>query len=218
MRTRWYQRPDTNLPRSRSPRNWRLPIAIALVLLVILSYRWWLAGLAHVLWVDQPPMQADAILVLGGGDGSRQDRAIALYRQGWAPLIISSGEKPFLPDFERSFAELGADYMVARGIPREHILLIPATTSTYDEAIASLALARERSFVSLIIVTEHYHSGRSSLTFHHVYRGTNIRLTFVSAYPAWFDGEAWWTNERSLLAVCEEYEKLIYYLLKGYLL
>jgi len=218
MPSKWYQRPDNNW-RQRGRR--RLPAAIvvlALLLLVALSYRWWLPGVARILIVNQIPQPADAILVLGGGDGSRQDRAIALYNEGLAPLVISSGEAPLLPDFKRPFAELGADYMIARGVPAEGILLLSDTTSTYEEAVNSLKLARERGFTSLLVVSDHYHLGRSSLAFRHVYRGSGISLTFVAAYPAWFDVNAWWTQERSLIAVFEEYEKLFYYLLKGYLI
>ena len=219
MPSKWYQRPDSNWTQ-RGRRRFPLGIVLTVVLLlsVVLSYRWWLPGVARVLFVDQAPQHADALLVLGGGDGSRQDRAIALYQEGLAPLIISSGELPYLPDFQRTFAEVGAEYMIARGVPAESILLMSETTSTYDEALASLKLARERGFTSLLVVSDHYHLGRSSLAFRHVYRGSGISLTFVAAYPAWFDANVWWTQERSLIAVFEEYEKLVYYLFKGYLI
>lgn len=218
MSPKWYQRADGEWTQRRR-RRFPLSLAvIVLLLLIVLGHRWWLPWVARALFVDQAPRPADALLVLGGGDGSRQDRAIALYQEKLAPLIISSGERPYLPDFQRTFAEIGADYMIARGVPAESILLLKETTSTYDEALASLSLAREFGFTSLLVVSDHYHLRRSSLTFRRVYRGSGISLTFVAAYPSWFDVNAWWTQERSLMAVFEEYEKLIYYLLRGYLL
>lgn len=219
MSSKWYQRPDSNWAQ-RGRRRFPLGLltTIILLLLLILGHRWWLPWLARALFVDQAPQRADALLILGGGDGSRQDRAIALYQEGLAPLIISSGERPYLPDFQRTFAEIGADYLIARGVPAESILLLEGTTSTYDEALASLNLAREWGLTSLIVVSDHYHLRRANLTFRRVYRGSEISLTFVAAHPSWFDVNAWWTQERSLMAVFEEYEKLVYYLLKGYLI
>jgi len=219
MPPKWYQRPDSNwAQRGRRRLPLGLMTTLTLLLLVILGHRWWLPGIARALFVDQTPQRADALLILGGGDGSRQDRALALYQEGLTPFIISSGERPYLPGFQRTFAEIGAEYLIARGVPAESILLLQETTSTYDEALASLRLAKERGFTSLLVVSDHYHLRRSSLVFRRVYQGSGISLTFVAAHPSWFDADAWWTQERSLMAVFEEYEKLVYYLLKGYLI
>ncbi len=202
----------------RGPFRAAVPLALViLVLALVLARELWLPLLARVLIVDQPPSHADAILVLGGGDGSRQDRAIELYQQGYAPLLISSGESPLLPDFDASFAVLGADYMVARGVPREAILLMEQTTSTQEEAAQSLQLAREQGLTSLLVVTDHYHTRRSWLTFRRAYRDSGIAVSMAAATPQWFDAAHWWQSERSLLAVIEEYEKLVYYLLRGYI-
>jgi uncharacterized SAM-binding protein YcdF (DUF218 family) len=172
---------------------------------------------AYVLVVDQPPVKADAILVMGGDDGSRQDKAVALYQAGWAPLVISSGEAHLLPGLRRSYAELAADYMIAAGMPQQDILLATDTTSSVEEARFALALARERRLDSLLVVTDHYHTLRTSLTFRRAFRDSGIALTFVAAQPSWFDMNAWWRSERPLIALFEEYVKLGYYLLKGYL-
>ncbi|MCD6521103.1 MAG: YdcF family protein [Anaerolineae bacterium] len=216
MPIRWYQRTEGKSRRGRRLSPGCLFLIILLFLLV-LSHRWWLGAVAQLLVVDQPPAQADAILVLGGGDGSRQERAIELYQQGWAPLIISSGDKPHVPVLDKTFAELGADYMVARGIPRQTILLLKTPISTYEEALESLQLAQKRGLRALLVVTDNYHTRRASLVFRHVYRGTGIQLIFVSAKPSWFQLNSWWTNERALVACFEEYIKLGLYLAKGYL-
>jgi len=184
---------------------------------MILGTRWWLPALAHILIVDQAPVPADAILVLTGGNGSRQDYAIALYEAGYAPVIITSGGRRMPPDFEQAFAELAAEHIVRRGTPREAVMLLNQPTTTYEEALSSLQLAQERGFSSLLVVTDSFHTRRSRLTFQRVYRGSNIALTVVAARPDWFIPDSWWTQEASLSAVLGEYEKLVFYLLKGYL-
>ena len=211
-RTRLQDKPRPGLQR------WAIFCAlIALLLALVLARGLWLPLVARALIVDQPPNHADAILVLGGGDGSRQDRAIELYQQGYAPLLISSGESPLLPDYDESYAALGANYMVARGIPREAILLLEETTSTQEEAAQSLQLAREQGFTSLLVVTDQYHTRRAWMAFRRAYRGSGLQTTMVAATSQWFDVAHWWQSERSLIAVIEEYEKFVYYLLRGYI-
>jgi len=96
---KWYQRTDGVTPKGeKGLRFTRLLVVIFILLLAIASHRWWLTGVPRLLVVDQAPRSADAILVLGGGDGSRAARALALYEAGWAPIVITSGERPFLPD------------------------------------------------------------------------------------------------------------------------
>ena len=217
MPTKWYERIEGDRP----GRRWRLPpgcLVGVILLLLAFGTLWWLPVLARVLVVDQPPVSASAILILGGGDGSREDRALALYERGLAPMIITSGEKPHLPDQKLTFAELSADYLFARGVAPDAVILMNGTTSTRDEALESLQLARDRGFDSLLIVTDAFHTGRARLTFRKVFRSTRIGLTFVAAYPDGYSMDSWWKSERSLLAVFEEYEKLIFYLLNGYIL
>ena len=217
---KWYERTGSNGARSRGRSG--LPgclVFMTLALLVLLlSNKLWLPLVARVLVVDQPPREADAIMVMGGGDGSSQDRAVQLYREGWAPLLLSSDEPPNLPGPERSYAELGADYMIQQGIPPESILMVPQTTSTHDEARICLALSQERGFGRLLVVTDEYHTLRTSLTFKHVFRDTGVEIVYIAAHPDWFDAERWWQSERPVLAVFQEYLKLGYYFVKGYII
>jgi uncharacterized SAM-binding protein YcdF (DUF218 family) len=205
MPKKWYERGGTQDPveGARGPRA--IPVVVLVLLaclLVFLVARWWLPAMARALMVGDPAVHADAILVLGGGNGSRQDLAIEFYRAGLAPIIISSGERPLLPGFEQSYAEVAALYMAERGVARD----------------ASLRLAQERGWHTLLVITDNYHTRRSKWTFQHAYRGSGITVVVVPATPDWLAIDGWWKQERSLLAVLEEYEKMIFYLLRGYLI
>jgi uncharacterized SAM-binding protein YcdF (DUF218 family) len=221
MPKKWYERGGTQDPveGARGPRA--IPVVVLVLLaclLVFLVARWWLPAMARALMVGDPAVHADAILVLGGGNGSRQDLAIEFYRAGLAPIIISSGERPLLPGFEQSYAEVAALYMADRGVARDAILLLPLTTSTQDEAAFSLRLAQEQGWHTVLVITDNYHTRRSKWTFQHAYRGSGITVVVVPATPDWLAIDGWWKQERSLLAVLEEYEKMIFYLLRGYLI
>lgn len=193
-------------------------IALALLLILLAGHRPILRGLGKALVVDEPLTAADAILVLGGGGGSRHDRAVALYQQGLAPLVISSGDEIELPGFAHTYAEYGAEYMIARGVPANAVQVQNDVTSTREEALAMRQLAEQRGYRALLIVTDNYHSGRARLTFRKAFRHSDIRLAFVAATPDWLHWDRWWTEERSLLVVLQEYVKLGFYLFKGYLL
>jgi uncharacterized SAM-binding protein YcdF (DUF218 family) len=142
---------------------------------------------------------------------------VALFKKGYAPALVSSGTAPYLPGVRQSFAELGADYMVSLGAPRDAMILLPDTTSTRDEALACRQLAQENGLTSLLVITDNFHTRRARLTFRNAFADSGIRIILVGAEPEWFPVNVWWTQERSLLAVLEEYAKLILYLIKGWI-
>jgi len=50
-----------------------------------------LVGLGHWLDVADPLAKADAIVAISGDTGARAETAIALWKQGYAPVLIFSG-------------------------------------------------------------------------------------------------------------------------------
>jgi uncharacterized SAM-binding protein YcdF (DUF218 family) len=217
MPVRWYERTGGEGTRQRD--GWRPHwlLALGLLLLIALATRtYWLPLFSRVLIATQEAVPADAIVVLAGGSGSREELAVALFKKGYAPSLVSSGEAPHLPGFQPSLAELSADYMVSLGAPRDAMILLPDTTSTRDEALACLQLAREGGLTSLLVITDSYHTRRARLTFGKVFDGSGVRVILVGAEPDWFSANTWWTQERSLLAVLDEYAELVLYVVKGW--
>lgn len=212
---RWLERPREYVHlRKASLRRVGLAL-LALLALAIAAHPLWLTALARFLVVDEPPRPADAILVLGGGSGEREEWGAALYLQGYAPLVIASGEPPYAPGERRSFAEISADYLAELGVAPSAILTMPETTSTHDEAVQSRELLRQRGGRALIVISDPFHMRRSAWTFRKAFRGEEVELTFVATPATWFRVERWWTRERDMLAVAQEYEKLVFYLLSG---
>jgi uncharacterized SAM-binding protein YcdF (DUF218 family) len=217
MPVRWYER--TGGEGMQESSGWRphwLLAAGLLLFIALATQAYWLPLFARFLIATQEAVPADAIVVLGGGSGSRQELAVALAKKGYAPALVSSGEAPQLPGFEQSFASLGADYMVSLGAPRGTMILLPDTASTRDEALACLQLAQENGLSSVLVITDSYHTRRARLTFRKVFEETGVRIIVVGAEPDWFSPTSWWTQERSLLAVLDEYAKLAFYLTKGW--
>ncbi len=105
---------------------------------------------------------ADAIVVLGG----RTDRVPvgrALWEQGVAPTLVV---------FNATGTGEG-----------EHVYLRPEPHSTRGEARAAAALAAERGWRSLVVVTSRYHVRRARMIFRRAWDG-ELRMV-ASPSPTW---------------------------------
>lgn len=158
---------------------------------------------------------ADVAVVLAGGryvDGSLNqpsiERTIAgvrLYHQGRVRYLLFSGA-----DTGALMAKLAREL----GVPGEAILLENQSIRTYDGALYSAALIRQRGFGSVILVTSALHLRRARLTFAAAgvpvapVRASEIDLTLVSG-----------TDERICLLgdAVHEYVGLVFYRLKGWI-
>lgn len=193
---------------------------LALVVLIVMAFLMraaWLTVLGEWLVISDALRPADAIILLGGGSGEREVWAARLYQQGMASLIITNGERVRVPGETRTFAEISASQLQRLGVPAGAIRMLPETASTRDEAVASHELLATLGARSAIVVSDPYHMRRAALTFRLVYRGSGIALLFSSCPTAWFDARLWWKTERAFLAVTGEYQKLLFYLFKGWL-
>jgi uncharacterized SAM-binding protein YcdF (DUF218 family) len=208
------------MPGIRKRKNKLVIILACFVILFLALFITWkpiLRQCAYFLDTSQSPTKSDAMIVLGGGTGAREEMGARLYRQGLAPNVIASGEEVLLPGIHSSFAQISADYLVVLGVPLDAITLFTTTTSTRDEAQQSLTLAKQKGWTSIIVVTDRYHTRRAWLTFRNIYQKSGIKVTMVAVQSSWYLPEHWWKDERSLLAIVGEYQKLAYYLVKGYI-
>ena len=172
-----------------------------------------LPPLAQVLIVDEAPQKAAAIVVLGGGSGDRERTGARLYTEGWADTVITTGGALPLPGLPKAtWASLSASELQRLGVPAQNIIQLPTTTSTCEDAllaVAQLPVGAKR----VIIVTDPFHTRRAEWLFT---RGAgSLEVIMVAANPSWFDPEIWWTEERGLIVVEQEYVKFVVNFLKG---
>ena len=131
------------------------------------------------------PEKADVIIMLGGGDKGRMEKAAELYHEGYADYVIISPEsEDIYPQSTAFAAELG--------IPEDAIIEEYEATSTYTNAVESFKIMDEYSFDSALVVTSDYHLKRSKLIYDRVSDG-QYDLKYIVALGA--GGEKW--NERS---------------------
>jgi uncharacterized SAM-binding protein YcdF (DUF218 family) len=148
------------------PLRWALRIVLLLVAAIVLYFA---VTLVQV-WLTSrhyEPRQAGAIVVMGAAQyncrpspdlQARLDQALTLYRQGYAHLVMVTGNK------ERgdrcTEAGSGATYLESKGVPAASILEAGGDT-TYQN-IQQAAPVLDRHGVKLVLVTtDPFHEDRS---------------------------------------------------------
>jgi uncharacterized SAM-binding protein YcdF (DUF218 family) len=129
---------------------------LLLVLLTLALLAWLFPQ--TVLTVDSGPVQANVLVVLGGGGLERPARAAELFKTGAAPQVICSGAGD---------AEPHRAYLIAAGVPATDIQLESRSLTTRENAEFTIALLRAQHRHSAIIVTSWYHSRRALACFEH---------------------------------------------------
>lgn len=119
--------------------------------------------------------KADLIVVLGSkvhpnGEPSlglkvRLNRAIDIYQQKYAPLILVSGGTG-----KEGYNEALAmeQFLLKRGIPRSAIIKDPEGINTRATALNTHQYMKAHQLSSIIIVSQYYHIARTKLAFEQV--------------------------------------------------
>lgn len=146
----------------------RIVISLSLVLVM------WIAATACLfVWpFTKTPTSVDAVVVLSGDHGERLVRALQILDDGLAPTLVLAGS----PDTVMAARLCGGGKLF------EVVCLRPDPDSTRAEARATGALAAERGWDSMIVVTSTQHLARAGVLFDRCFGGA---LTMVGARPAY---------------------------------
>lgn len=107
---------------------------------------------------------ADIILVLGAAEyrgkpspvlRARLDHALELYKNGFAPRILTTGGAGGDPVYTEG--AVGRSYLVSRGVPSEAIFVEPEGESTVYSTAAAAEIMRRMGLRSCIVVSDGYH-------------------------------------------------------------
>jgi len=126
---------------------------------------------------------ADAVVVLGGGAqssrydvagvhlsgaGDRLVMAAELMRLGKAPVLLLGGSSGQLDGRERRESEMTRDLLTRWGVSPEVMIPLGKNRDTHDEALKVRALAAERGWKRILLVTSANHMRRAAKTFEHL--------------------------------------------------
>jgi len=156
--------------RKRKSVHWMRWLAAVVLLLILGWFGWVYREIVATANIDNA-QPADAIAVFGAAEyagrpspvlHARLDKAVSLYDEGMAPLVVTLGGGSD-KDSGKTEAGVGRDYLLANGVPFDKII---AETKSFDteEQVNSLAyIAGKKNFHHIIVVSDGTHLFRIAL-------------------------------------------------------
>jgi len=184
-----------------------LALIVTVAALLIITHEVWLSGLSEYLTIGEPPIFADAIIVLSGGPGDRARHGAEVFLTGYAPVVLTAGE-PHTPGTPAYDAEYEMGRLELFGIPADNIQTLGVLSSTIEEAERSRDWMETNGKRTLIVISDSFHLRRVSLIFNTVFQNANVDLVYVAAEPSWFRQEGWWLRDAEFDAIVSEYVKM----------
>ena len=164
---------------------------------------------------------ADAIVVLSGSNAyvERTARAVELFREGRAPLVVLTNDDTrggWSNALQRNpyFVERASEELLKGGVPAERIKIVPGVASgTQSEALLIKDYAVSERLRSILVVTSAYHSRRALRSLRLSFEGSGISVGLEPAPdgPANASRAWWWLQPDGWRTVAGEYVKLVYY-------
>jgi len=146
--------------------------------------------------VDDEPRASDVIVVLGDDyDSDAATRAADLFKAGWAPRIVASGQsfRPYATE-----AELEQRDLTDRGVPATSIVRYPhRAASTREEAQALAAFLTSHGWKQILAVAANYRTRRMRYILRRsLPEGSELRM--VAARDPDYDPGNWWSHRASV--------------------
>jgi uncharacterized SAM-binding protein YcdF (DUF218 family) len=198
--------------RPRSTRV-RMRVSVGIVLTISAACLVLSDAPARFLDVEDPLEPADAALVMTGDPGFERTTAAArLVCAGNARLLVLTGGEPWPGD---SAASLRARAL-REGVPSDRIRLEDRSTDTRESLVNVAPILRDEAVKTLVLVTSPYHQRRAFLAARRALPGLRIINRPVRTRP-WPPVRPWWRDAGTRRLVFQEYAKLVYYGLRGWI-
>lgn len=161
------------------------------------------AVLAQKLIKEDALAKSDAIVVLGGFENEKRfDYGIELYKQGYGNKMIVSGAG------DTSYI---IEYMTAKAVKAEDILIDPDAATTYENAVYVKKLVDDNHVKSFILVTSPDQSKRARQVFEKVFSNSGVRILNSSNKDSEFEPGKIMNSENAIEQLIIEWTKTIYY-------
>lgn len=177
-----------------------------------------LRSFSNYLMKQGEPQKADAMVVLSGNAFDRGNEGARLYKQGLTNRILCPGgnmEHLFLIMGDTVYeSDMCKKNIAKNGVPDSLITAIHYGTSTAEEADTILGYCKAHKLRTIIVVSSLFHTRRASNVYVKRFAKEGIKVIVRGAHDSFYDENQWWQNEYGLIALNNEYVKLLYYAIK----
>ncbi len=175
-----------------------------------------LASLGNYLIIENKLDQANSCFILSGNAFDRGNKAVEMYNSHIVTHFYCTGEN-MANDLKaigiyKSEAALQKDYLIRKGVPDSLITIISRGTSSFEEikTIDSFCIANQ--IQNTYIISSKFHTRRIYSLIQQL--KSNTQYALIGANSSIYNEATWWKNEYGLIALNNEYVKLLYYKLK----
>lgn len=164
----------------------------------------------NFIFLEDQPEPADVIFIPGSDQGALALRAAALWKEGYAPLLLPSGKYGKLtgkftgePGYETEW-EYFHHILRKEGVPEKAILREDQSTFTYENAIRSREIADREGIAvkKAILCCQAYHARRAKLYYQVCFPEAEI---FVSpVVTKGISRDSWHRSEEGIQTVLTE--------------
>ncbi|MCB9257223.1 MAG: YdcF family protein [Chitinophagales bacterium] len=198
---------------------WAILLFFALLSALVFGFRYKLLNLAAKgLVATDEIVSLDYAFVLSGGAKDRGSFAAELFQTGSVNHIVCTGAN-LSPDLESYGINLEESFltkiqMESLGVPSDNISILPYGTSTIEESDYILNFCLENKLEEIAIISSLFHTRRIALVFMKKFEREGVLVRIYGAASTQYSEKSWWKSEAGLIALNNEYVKLIYYLFK----
>lgn len=187
------------------------------------SYQEFLKKTEEFIFIEDCPKKADIIFVPGNGYPHMAERAAALYKDGYAPVVLPSGKysvtegkfsgvllkQDVYKGVYQTEWEFLKDVLVKNGVCERDILREEHATFTWENALYSRKVTDEAgiSVKKAILCCKSYHARRVLMYFQKAYPETEFLV--CASYPDNISRQNWLKTSGGIQAVMGEATRII---------
>lgn len=173
-------------------------------------------SITDFIFIENPPVAADIIMIPGGSRPQLMERACELYKQGFAPYILpSGGPNKKIPKWNSEW-EFFLDIAMSSRIPEKAILREDKAMNTLENAVFSRQVvdAEHISISKVLFVCKAHHARRALMTYQTAFP-SNIQFVVIPIVDERdIRKENWFLDESKIKIVMSEVEKIGQYFSK----
>jgi uncharacterized SAM-binding protein YcdF (DUF218 family) len=186
-------------------------MAALILVAALIIFNLMLIVLGGILIIADPLEPSAVVVVLSGGRGDRLEEAARILQEKNAGSLLLTHPSPEVEDANTSAVRRQA--ALEAGISAEAIQVTGEhSNSTYAEALEIRRYLEEKGISSALIVTDPFHSFRTRLIFHEVFKDSTVGINVRPVRNHWYRSTTWWTTAEGWTITFTEYAKLAAYL------